>query len=67
MQTKMRPRELLSVETSKSQSCGNPEGATRGLKVFTDGSSYRSRCLTHLEHIATNLDNNNVNNSSFKF
>ena len=38
-----------------------------GLRVSTDGSSRWSRCLTHLEHIVTNLDNDDINNSLFKF
>ena len=35
------------------------KGATRSLRVSTDGSSRWLRCLTHLEHMATNLDNHN--------
>ena len=68
--TATRPRELYTV-------CRNPEGpglwrpecsegASRGLRILQTVDP-RSRCSTHLEHMATNLDNDNINNSSFKF
>ena len=62
-----RHMDATVIWYNETKVCRNPEGpglwqpvrnksAIRGLRVLTDSTSSWLRCLTYLEHMATNLD-----------